>query len=137
MVGSVYSLTCTLNGTERLTDSNVTYQWFKDGMVVPGQAMETLSFSSLAISDAGSYSCAIILSSYLLSGPISRNSDPFFIALACKLSHDVWFLINMHYVYELIIHCSVNLSLWTYNHSKLGLGIVEHLTYNWFNLHAC
>ena len=88
MVGSVYSLTCTLNGTERLTDSNVTYQWFKDGMVVSGQAMETLSFSSLTISDAGSYSCAIFLSSYLLSGPISRNSDPFFIMISCKLSHN-------------------------------------------------
>ena len=130
MVGSVYSLTCTLNGTERLTDSNVTYQWFKDGMVVSGQAMETIYFSSLTISDAGSYSCTIFLSSYLLSGPISRNSDPFFITLSCKLSHDMWFLINMHYVYGLIIHCSENLSLWTYNHSKLGLGVVEHLTYS-------
>ena len=90
MVGSVYSLTCTLNGTERLTDSSVTYQWFKDGMVVSGQAIETLSFSFLAISDAGSYSCAIILSSYLLSGLISTNSDPFFIMISCKLSHNVF-----------------------------------------------
>ena len=94
MVGSVYSLTCTLNGTERLTDSSVTYQWFKDGMVVSGQAMETLSFSFLAISDAGSYSCATVVSSCLLSGPISRNSDPFFVTLSCKLFHDVWFLIK-------------------------------------------
>ena len=85
MVGSVYSLTCTITGTEKLTDSNVTYQWFKDGVVVPGQAMETLSFSFFALSDAVSYSCATVLSSYLLSGPISRNSDPFTIMLACKL----------------------------------------------------
>ena len=84
MVGLVYSLTCTITGTERLTISNVTYQWFKDGAVVSEQAMETLSFSSLTLSDAGSYSCATILSSYLLSGPISRNSDPFTIMLSCK-----------------------------------------------------
>ena len=84
IVGSVYSLTCAVAGTERLTDANVTYQWFRDGVVLPGQAMETLSFSSLTISDAGSYSCAIVLSSYLLSGPINRDSDPFHVTLSCK-----------------------------------------------------
>jgi hypothetical protein len=89
MIGLVYSLTCTITGMERLADSNVTYQWFKDGVVVPGQAMETLFFSSLTISDAGSYSCATTLSSYLLSGPISRNSDTFNLTLSCKLSHDI------------------------------------------------
>jgi hypothetical protein len=91
MVGSVYSLTCTIAGTERLmiTGSNVTYQWFKDGAMLPGQAMdpETLSFSSLTISDAGSYSCVIVLSSYLLSGPISRNSEPFNLILSRELSY--------------------------------------------------
>ena len=86
IVGSVYSLTCAITGAERLTNSNVTYQWFRSGEVVPGQTMETLPFSSLSISDAGDYSCAITLSSYLLSGPISRNSDPFTLMLSRKLS---------------------------------------------------
>ena len=45
MAGSMYSLTCTVTGTERLTGSIIIYQWLKDGVVVSSQIMET--FSSL------------------------------------------------------------------------------------------
>ena len=91
MVESMYSLTCIITGAERFTDYNTTYQWFKDGMVVAVQEMQTLSFPSLTISDAGNYTCTIVLSSNLLNGLVSSNSDPFNVILSCKLSH-LWLL---------------------------------------------
>ena len=67
----MFSLTCTVTGAERLTDSVITYQWFKDGEVVSGQTMETLSFS-----DAGSYTCqATVMSSLLNGGTASSGSS--------------------------------------------------------------
>ena len=73
MVGSVYSLTGTVTGTERLTvtDAMVTYQWFKNGELV---SVDTPSFQTLNISDAGSYTCQATVTSSLLSAPISCNS---------------------------------------------------------------
>ena len=69
MAGSMYSLTCTVTGAERLTDAMVTYQWLKNGAVVLDQTMATLSFSPLTFSDAGSYTCqATVTSSLLISG---------------------------------------------------------------------
>jgi hypothetical protein len=53
----MYSLTCAITGAERLTGAVVIYQWFKNGGVVSGQTMATLSFSPLTFSDAGSYTC--------------------------------------------------------------------------------
>ena len=86
MVGSMYSLTCTVTGAEGLTDAMVTYQWLKNGTVVSGQTMATLSFSPLAFSDAGSYTCqATVTASLLISDPITTapsNSEN--IRLTCR-----------------------------------------------------
>ena len=85
MVGSMYSLTCTVTGAERLTDAMLTYQWLKNGVVVSGQTMATLSFSSLTFSDAGSYTCQATATSSLLSAPIttaSINSES--VRLTCR-----------------------------------------------------
>ena len=71
--GSVYFLTCIVTGAERLTDAMVTYQWLKDGNIISDQRMRNLSFSSLAISDAGSYTCQATVTSNLLSAPITIN----------------------------------------------------------------
>ena len=75
MAGSMYSLNCTVTGAERLTDPNITYQWFKNGVMVSGQTMETFSFTPLSFSDAGRYTCQATVMSSLLSGPIATNSS--------------------------------------------------------------
>ena len=76
MVGSVYSLTCTVTGAERLTDAGamVTYQWLKNGAVVSDQTMATLSFSPLTFSDAGRYTCQMTITSSLLRVPDISHS---------------------------------------------------------------
>ena len=85
MAGSMYSLTCTVTGAEGLTDSTTNYQWFKNGEVVSGQTMETLSFTSLSFSDAGGYTCQATVMSNLLSGPITMNStNTVEVRLTCK-----------------------------------------------------
>ena len=82
---ATYSLTCTVTGAERLTGSTITYQWFKDGVVVSGQTMETLSFTPLTFSDAGGYTCEATVMSSLLSDPItSTSSSSVDITLTCK-----------------------------------------------------
>ena len=75
MAGSMYSLTCNVTGAETLSGVNKTYQWFKDGVLVSGQTMETLSFNPLSFSDAGRYTCQATVTSSLLSGPITANSS--------------------------------------------------------------
>ena len=77
MVGSMYSLTCIVTGAERLTDSTIAYQWFKDGETVTEETSETLSFTSLTLSDAGSYTCQATVTSSLLSAPINNASTGF------------------------------------------------------------
>ena len=85
MAGSMYSLTCSVTGTERLTDSTTNYQWFKNGEVVSGETMEILSFSSLSFSDAGEYTCQATVMSSLLSGPIIMSStNAVEVLLTCK-----------------------------------------------------
>ena len=85
----MYSLICTVTGAERLTGAGamVTYQWLKDGVEVSGQTMimDTLSFSPLISSDAGSYTCQATVTSSLLSDPITTaSSNPESIQLTCR-----------------------------------------------------
>ena len=63
----------------------LTYQWLKNGAVISGQTMATLSFQSLVISDVGNYTCRATVASSLLSDPISTNSaNTLGIILSCK-----------------------------------------------------
>ena len=83
-VGAIYILTCTVTGVERFTGSTIIYQWFKDGVVVSGQTMETLSFTPLTFSDAGGYTCEAIIYSFL-SGPITTTrSSSIDVILTCE-----------------------------------------------------
>ena len=70
-----------------LTDPTTTYmyQWSRNGMVVSDQTQQTLSFTSLAYSDAEQYMCTVDVSSNLLSSSINAVSDPFNVTLTCKL----------------------------------------------------
>ena len=88
VAGSMYSLTCTVTGAERLTGSTITYKWFKDGAVVSNQTMHTLSFPSLSFSDAGDYTCQATVMSSLLSGSISTSNSNSVVHLTSKsLTH--------------------------------------------------
>ena len=85
VVGTMYSLTCTVTGAEGLTNSTVTYQWFRNGGLATGQRMKTLSFTSLTYSDAGRYTCEATIMSSLLSTPIKTTSaNSVDIVLTCK-----------------------------------------------------
>ena len=84
-VGSMYSLACTVTGAERLTDAMVTYQWLKNGDILSDETMMTLSFQSLVISDAGSYTCKATVTSSLLSAPITTAlSNSLDVRLTCR-----------------------------------------------------
>ena len=52
VVGQNYTLTCSVSGI-----AFTSYQWRKDGSMIPDEARPTLSFSPLRLSDAGQYSC--------------------------------------------------------------------------------
>ena len=94
MVGTMYSLTCTVTGAEGLTGSTITYRWFNDGGVVSGQTMETLSFTSLTFSDAGRYTCeATVMSSLLSGGPITTPRSN---SIAVTLTSNLWNLLVLH-----------------------------------------
>lgn len=84
MVGSAYSLNCTVSGVDRLTDANITYLWWKDRSPVFNQTAEIMSFSSLTISDAGQYECKATITSHFISASITvLSSHPHVIAPTC------------------------------------------------------
>ena len=84
MAGMPLTLTCDVSGAEMITPTT-TYQWSRNGTVVSDQTLQTLSFTSLAYSDAGQYSCTVDVSSNLLSSSISAQSEPVDVTLTCKL----------------------------------------------------
>ena len=84
MVGLMLTLTCNVDRADMITNPTTTYQWSRNGMVVSEQTQPTWSFSSLAYSDAGQYSCAVNISSTILPSTISAVSDPFNVTLSCK-----------------------------------------------------
>ena len=83
-VGQSYSLICSVGGG---TVSD--YQWRKDGTVLQGQTTEVLSFSSLRLSDAGQYSCEIIVTAVSETFTAVQNKS---IVLQSELSVDLWCL---------------------------------------------
>ena len=100
VAGMMLILTCNVNGDDMITNPTTTYQWSRNGMVVPDQVQQIWSFSPLTYSDAGQYSCAVDISSPILpSCPISAVSDPFNVILSCKS----W--TNMLYSRNIGTHC--------------------------------
>ncbi len=66
MAGQSFSLTCSLSGGASLQPT-LFYQWTREG----GSLMTstaTLNFDTLYLSDAGQYSCQVILTSSQLEG---------------------------------------------------------------------
>ena len=87
--GQAFSLKCTISGPEAL-NSILTYQWTKNNstgrMQVVGSNTSTLSFSSLRLSDAGQYSCQVIVTSQYLRDVFNVTSAPFDVHLQGKIN---------------------------------------------------
>ena len=85
-IGSIYTLNCTVIGAEKLTDSTITYQWFKDGEVVSEEVTETFTSTSLSFLNAGEYTCqATVVSSLLDEQIVSSLSPVVGVPLTCEL----------------------------------------------------
>ena len=109
MVGSLYILTCVVDGAGRLDHYNlgatVDYRWFKDGAVDPGQTVTTIAFNPLTFSDAGGYTCQATITSSLFSTASITTSmtDPVSIRLTCELyCHATCSLSNLTFFHNVI-----------------------------------
>ncbi len=62
MAGQSYTLTCTVTGAEALTPT-ISYQWFEEtsSRVMLPTTSADLTFDPLNLSDAGQYSCDVIV----------------------------------------------------------------------------
>ena len=76
-VGQKHSLICHVSEAENL-DPVITYRWTKHNdtqtYYVVGTNSNILSFSSLRLSDAGSYTCEVTVNSRLLHDAINETS---------------------------------------------------------------
>ena len=89
VIDVVLDLTCDVSGAELITDRAIVYQWSRNGMMVPSQIQRSWSFTPLAYSDAGQYTCAVELTSGILpTSPISAVSTPFNVTLTCESWHN-------------------------------------------------
>ena len=61
-LGQSYSLSCIVRGINGFNHS-ITYQWFKDQSLLPGEMASILYFSALTLSDTGNYSCEVYIRS--------------------------------------------------------------------------
>ena len=67
--GQSYTLTCTFIGSlTNAVNVGITYQWKKDGAVMPSKTESTLTFSSIKLSDAGRYTCEVTVDSIVYCG---------------------------------------------------------------------
>ena len=55
-LGTGFELTCRVIGA---SISNANYQWQENGNIKPNENDQTLTFSSLSLSDAGQYTCIV------------------------------------------------------------------------------
>ena len=68
-LGQSYSLTCEVSGA---SDPVSSYQWRK-GDTMLSEAGQTLSFSSLSLSDAGQYTCLVTVDGLMFNSPTPKD----------------------------------------------------------------
>lgn len=90
-VGQSYSLNCNVSGAESIPGLTTTYHWTKNNSVQSqvqvGNNSEMLFFILLRLSDAGAYSCTVIVTSSLLTLNITATSSVWNLILQSEL-HD-------------------------------------------------
>ena len=78
-IGLQCNLTCTVTGAESYNPA-ITYQWFKDGVIILNATESVLSIMSLEHNDAGQYMCIVNLTSEkLIPSFLSNMSNTYFI----------------------------------------------------------
>ena len=85
--GQGFSLSCVVSGAENLNPI-ITYNWIKDNgtQIVVDSHGSVLSLPSLRLSDAGQYSCQVIVNSPYLRDNLDVTSTHFAIHLQGKLA---------------------------------------------------
>ena len=76
ILGQNHDLICNVPGAEKL-NPNITYQWTKNNITTQTQVgtnSNTLSFSSLRLSDAGWITCTVSINSDYLDNKITQNN---------------------------------------------------------------
>ncbi len=75
MAGQSYSLTCTMTGAESLSPT-ISYQWLEGSSprVMLDTTSADLTFDPLNLSDAGQYSCDVIVSSPSVTSDLTASS---------------------------------------------------------------
>ena len=78
-IGLQLNLTCTVTGAESYNPA-ITYQWFKDGVIISNATESVLTITSLEHSDAGQYMCVVnLISVNLIPSFISSMSNTYMI----------------------------------------------------------
>ena len=109
---SGYSLTCDVTGDENLNPT-ITYQWTRNNgtMTQVGTNSNTLSFSSLSLSDAGRYTCSVTVSSpYLNSNVMALSSSSEDVVFECKLANECNRIIVKGVVFRTVPNPSVTIT---------------------------
>ena len=73
IAGESYQLTCSISGAENLNPT-VNYRWTKNsgsGQTQVGTNSNTLSFTPLRLSNAGSFVCEVTIASNYLTGDVA------------------------------------------------------------------
>ena len=78
-IGLQCNLTCTVTGAESYNLA-ITYQWFKDGVIISNATESMLTITSLEHNDAGQYMCVVNLTSEkLIPSFLSNMSNTYLI----------------------------------------------------------
>lgn len=108
-LGQNHELICNASGAEKLRIS-YRYRWTKmndTGTVIEvGTNSSTLSFSSLYLSDAGSFTCEVTIISDFLTGPITKENTT-----KLQFSSKLIGSNNIYLLYELFLQCQIQLLL--------------------------
>lgn len=66
--------------TEVRTASNLSYQWYKNGVIIPGAIMATYTKNNALVSDSGTYSCDVFsancIKQTVTTGKVTINPKP-------------------------------------------------------------
>ena len=73
-IGMTFSLSCLIFGHENLANTSVQYQWLRSDLALDDNS-SILTFPSLKLSDAGYYTCRVMINSiYLFNQLVSNGS---------------------------------------------------------------
>ena len=98
-IGQQCNLTCTVVNLEaEHLNPTITYQWYKDGAILPNTNTSIIALQSLIRTDAGEYMCEVNVSSEQLIPSLTRKKSIFrlcftlgivFIVYVYKLTYNI------------------------------------------------